>query len=206
MKMKRILVTYATLSGTTVEVAEAVAEELAKLEVHVDIRPIADVTELEEYDGVVVGAPMILGWHRAARRFLRRNRRSFESVPLAIFITAMSLTVTEETTADGVPLIVDEELAKPPANPERLTLRERYATVANYTRPILRSVRPAKPVSVALFGGRLDYGRLKWWAVLFAMLLVQAQAGDKRNWAAIRAWAADLPEAMGVKVASQEST
>jgi hypothetical protein len=40
----------------------------------------------------------------------------------------------------------------------------------------------------------LEYGRLKWWAVLFAMLIVKAQAGDKRNPHSIRAWAAGLPE------------
>jgi hypothetical protein len=28
---------------------------------------------------------------------------------------------------------------------------------------------------------------------LFVMLVIQAPAGDRRNWAAIRAWAAELP-------------
>jgi hypothetical protein len=49
---------------------------------------------------------------------------------------------------------------------------------------------------VALFGGRLEYGRLKWWAVLFVMFIIQAPAGDRRSWAAIRAWAATLPAAL----------
>jgi menaquinone-dependent protoporphyrinogen IX oxidase len=77
----------------------------------------------------------------------------------------------------------------------RLSFRERYATLGNYLRPILRATSPAKPVSVGVFGGRLEYGRLKWWAVIFAMLIIQAPAGDKRNWEAIRAWAAGLGEA-----------
>jgi hypothetical protein len=51
---------------------------------------------------------------------------------------------------------------------------------------------------VAVFGGRLEYGRLKWWAVLFAMFIIQARAGDRRNWPAIRAWAAGLPAAFGL--------
>jgi hypothetical protein len=29
---------------------------------------------------------------------------------------------------------------------------------------------------------------------MFVMLVIQAPAGDKRNWPAIRAWAAGLPE------------
>jgi hypothetical protein len=38
----------------------------------------------------------------------------------------------------------------------------------------------------------MEYGRLKWWAVLFAMLVVQAPAGEKRNWTAIREWAREV--------------
>jgi menaquinone-dependent protoporphyrinogen IX oxidase len=53
-------------------------------------------------------------------------------------------------------------------------------------------------VSIGVFGGRLEYGRLKWWAVLFAMFIVQAPAGDKRNWPAIRAWADERPKLLMV--------
>jgi hypothetical protein len=61
--------------------------------------------------------------------------------------------------------------------------------------PIVAAAGPARLVDIGLFGGRLEYGRLPWWAVLFAMLVIQAPAGDRRNWPAIRAWAAGLPAA-----------
>ena len=88
---------------------------------------------------------------------------------------------------------MDEKLPKPPRSDGQLNFRERYARLSNYLRPILVAIRPTKPVSIGVFGGRLEYGRLKWWAVLFAMLIIQAQAGDRRNWDAIREWAAGLP-------------
>jgi hypothetical protein len=119
---------------------------------------------------------------------------------LAVFVMAMSLTQTGETSVDGVPVSVDEKLPKPPQKEGRLNLRERYANLSNYVRPILKATRPAKPVSIGVFGGRLDYGRLKWWAVLFAMVIVQAPAGDRRNWTAIRSWAAGIPAAFQLKV------
>jgi menaquinone-dependent protoporphyrinogen IX oxidase len=97
-----------------------------------------------------------------------------------------------------VPVYVDEALAKPPEIAGRLSFRERYARLANYVRPILLASGPVKPVSIGVFGGRLDYGRLKWWAVLFAMQIIRAPAGDRRNWAAIRSWAAGLPAALEV--------
>ena len=58
----------------------------------------------------------------------------------------------------------------------------------------LNAAGPAKPLSIGFFGGRLEYGRLAWWAVMFVMLVIQAPAGDRRNWPAIRAWAAGLAE------------
>jgi menaquinone-dependent protoporphyrinogen oxidase len=196
--MKRVLVAYATMAGSTADVAKTVAEEIAKSGAQVDVLPLSEVKDLAAYDGVVVGAPMIMGWHRAASGFLKRQRSAFQRIPLAVFVTAMSLTQTGESSVDGVPVTVDEKLPKPPEVEGRLKFKERYARLSNYIRPILRATRPVKPVSIGLFGGRLEYGRLKWWAVLFAMLIIQAPAGDRRNWDTIRSWAAGLPAAMRI--------
>ncbi len=193
--MNKILVTYATLSGTTADVAHAVCEEIAKAGVQVEVLPLSAVTELDSFNGVVLGAPMIAGWHRSALGFARKHRKDWSRIPLAIFVTAMSLTQTTTTDMDGVSLCIDDALPKPSKKPDRLSFRERYARVENYARPILKAVRPAKPVSVAFFGGRLEYGRLPWWAVVFAMFVVEAPAGDKHNLPFIRNWASGIPSA-----------
>jgi menaquinone-dependent protoporphyrinogen IX oxidase len=190
--MTKILVAYTTMTGSTAEVAQVVAEEIAKSGAQVDVLSLNQIGVLTPYAGVVLGAPMIMGWHRSALGFLRKHRRALQQVPLAVFVTAMSLTLTSETSVMGAPVFVDENLPKAPANAARLTFRERYATLSNYLAPILRATRPVKPVSIAVFGGRLEYGQLPWWAGLFAMLIIQAPAGERRNWPAIRAWASSL--------------
>jgi menaquinone-dependent protoporphyrinogen oxidase len=200
--MKKILVTYATMAGSTAEVAQVVGEEITKAGLQVDVLPLDQVKDLEGYAGVVVGAPMILGWHRQARRFLKQHRKSFGQIPLAVFALAISLTQTGETSLNGVPITVDEKLPKAPAKAGSLSFRERYARLSNYVQPILKATRPAKPVSIGVFGGRMEYGRLKWWAVLFVMVIIQARAGDLRNWDAIRLWAASLPAAFGINIAT----
>lgn len=197
--MKKVLVAYATMAGSTADVARMVAEEIGQSGAQVDVLPLSEVKDVAGYDGVVVGGPMIMGWHRAALGFLKRHRADFQRVPLAVFVMAMSLTQTGETNVDGAPIILDERLPKPPEVAGRLKFKERYARLSNYIRPILKAVRPVTPASIGVFGGRLEYGRLKWWAVLFAMLVIQAPAGDRRNWEAIKAWAATLPAALKIR-------
>jgi menaquinone-dependent protoporphyrinogen oxidase len=191
--MSHILVAYTTMAGSTMEIAKVIGEEIARPGHQVDVLPIKSIKNLEGYDGVVVGAPMILGWHRSALGFLKIHRKALQNIPLAVFGAAMSLTQTGDMGLYGVPVCIDEKLPKPPEKPGQLSFKEKYATLSNYFQPVLKAARPGKPVSIAVFGGRLEYGRLKWWAVLFAMLIIQAPAGDRRNWPAIRAWAAGIP-------------
>ena len=60
----RVLVVYATRHGSTREVAEAVAVELRGAFGDVDLREAAGAPGPAGYDAVIVGGPMIMGWHR----------------------------------------------------------------------------------------------------------------------------------------------
>jgi menaquinone-dependent protoporphyrinogen oxidase len=190
--MTKILIAYVTNSGSTAEVAQLIAREIGQTGAQVDVLPIEEVSDLSSYQALVLGAPMILGWHRKALAFIRKQRVALQQLPLAVFVTCMSLTRSPETSIQGVPVFVDENLPQPPRDPGHLAFKERYSLVSNYLRPILRAC-PVKPVSIGIFGGRLDFGHMQWWAMIFVILILQAQAGDKRNWPAIRAWAGNLP-------------
>ena len=190
--MKKVLVAFGTNSGSTAEVAQAVADELGKAGAQVDVRRLEEVGDLEEYDTVVVGAPMILGWQRAALKFLRKHKAQLSTKKTAYFMTAMSLTNTGDTSVDGVPVYIDEGLAKMPKQAGKLSFRESYATVSRYLRPVLRAAKTVRPLSVAFFGGKLELFRLKPLQMLFVMLVVGAQPGDLRNWDTIRGWAGEL--------------
>jgi len=190
--MKKALVAYTTNPGSTEDIARHVAEELGKNGAQVDLPRLEQVTALEGYDLVIVGAPMILGWHRSARKFIQQRQAALSKLPVAYFAAAMSLTKTDERTIDGVPLYLDSGLAKPPKNAARLSFRENYASPKEYFRPLLRSAPQIKPVGMAFFGGKLELFRLPLLQMLFVMLVVQAQPGDLRNWTAVREWAANL--------------
>jgi menaquinone-dependent protoporphyrinogen IX oxidase len=174
--MKNILVVYSTMSGTTADVARTVAEELKKSpERTVELKPISEARDLTQYDAFVIGAPMIVGWHRDLQKFLRQNQNVLAGKPVALFATAMSLTETGENSIKGVPIFTDPGVAVPPRNPKMLSPKERYSAASNYAGSMIKAVGKAKPVSVALFGGRLDIYRLKIWAALFVMVIIRAK-------------------------------
>jgi menaquinone-dependent protoporphyrinogen IX oxidase len=190
--MKKILVAYSTNAGSTVEVAQAVGEELGKNGDQVEVRQIKDVTTVDGYDAVVVGAPMIMGWYLSAVNFVKKHQQALNRLKVTYFLTAMRLTQAEHHSFGEISISVDPQLAKPPKNPTRMSFKERYATVDNYLPTALKAAPLVKPVSVGFFGGKLDLYRLSWWQRLFVLIVIQAQPGDYRNWSFIREWAVNL--------------
>lgn len=190
--MMRILVAYTTNAGSTEEVAQAIGAELGQGGQTVDVRRLEEVTELEPYQAVIIGAPMILGWRRNAVKFVKKHEGALRRIPVAYFATAMSLTQTDDMTVGSIPVCIDANLARPPKKAGRLGLKERYATLPNYVHPMLKAAPSIRPVSIGIFGGKLELFRLKFLQMLFVMLIIQAPPGDVRNWDAIRGWAAGI--------------
>jgi menaquinone-dependent protoporphyrinogen oxidase len=194
----RILVAYATRHGSTAEVAEAVGAELRSADVDVTVKQISGGLRADAYDAVVVGGPMIMGWHKDAGRFLKRNSAALAGRPTACFATAASLTETQDESVAGVPLFRDPWLVKVPRRADHLTYKERYASPRHYFNDIVGPARAVRFVGVAFFGGSVDLTKMNLLEKLFVMLIVGAAPGDLRNWEAIRAWGREiLPRLLG---------
>lgn len=190
--MKKVLLAYATKSGSTAEVAEFIGKEIVKAGAEVEVLPIRDDIDLRAYDAVLVGGPMIMGWHTQAVRFLQKNRAVLMQKPLACFIMAMSLTKMTDENRLPFPVFQDPRLAKPAKEPGKLSFKENYATVWNYLKPLRSRSAGIEPVSVAFFGGKLDLGQLSFFNKLFVLLVIGVTPGDYRNWEAMRTWTASL--------------
>lgn len=192
MAAKKVLVAYTTNAGTTADVAKEVGNELGKDGLPVEVGRLEEVSSLDGVSPVVVGGPMIMGWHREAMRFVKENRDALQTCPVAYFFTAMNLTDDGQRDLNGIPLWVDPAAAKPPGRAGRLSFKERYALPANYLSPVLKAAPQVKPVSAGFFGGKLEMYRLKWWQAAFVLLIIQARPGGSHNKPFIREWAADL--------------
>jgi menaquinone-dependent protoporphyrinogen oxidase len=193
---KRVLVVCASKYGSTAEVAQAVAEELRGVGCDADVRDVAKSPSAAGYDGVVVGAPMYFGWHKAASKYVKAQAGELASRPLACFVTAASLTDDGSDAVDGVPIVKDPWLAKKPSDPGKLGYRQRYALPSHYLGDILKELAPARPRQVAFFAGALDLTKMNLFEKLFVMLVIGASPGDGRHWDAIRAWARELPSVL----------
>jgi len=158
------LVAYATLHGSTKEVAEEIAKTLRESGHPVDFQALKDVRSLADYSAVVMGAPFYMfRWHKDARRFLSRHREALQKMPVAVFALGPFNDVEKEW--NDVRAMADKTLAKYPW---------------------------LKPVSVEIVGGKFDPMHLKFpYNLIPAMKAMPVT--DIRDWDAIRTWASSLP-------------
>ncbi len=164
----KILVTYASRTGATAGVAEAIGKTLAESGAPVEVLPMREVKDLASYRAVVAGSAIQgSAWLPEAMQFIQTNRLALAQKPFASFLVCMTL-----------------------AMPNAANYREHVATWMAPVRAVVR------PVSEGLFAGALDIrkvpspgDRLKFrLSVAFGVW----SEGDHRDWDAIRAWAENL--------------
>jgi len=127
----RILVAYASKCGSTGEMAEAIGQALCDAGAAADVRLVENVTDVSAYRAVVVGSAIRMGrWLPEAVQFVETHREKLSRVPVAYFLSCMTL---EDDT------------------------EENRRTVAAYLDPVREIVQP---VDVGLFAGVMDYGKL----------------------------------------------
>lgn len=80
------LVAYGTKNGSTAEIAEFIGSVLRDKGIRTDVRPAAEVQDVDPYDVVVLGGALYEGrWHRDARRFVRRHHHALTPIPVWLF-------------------------------------------------------------------------------------------------------------------------
>lgn len=82
----RVLVAYATRHGATAGIAERIAATLAEHGHTAAARPVESVTDLAEYDAVVLGgAAYMFHWLKPAVAFANRHRHTLAGMPVWLF-------------------------------------------------------------------------------------------------------------------------
>ena len=165
----KILVTYATRTGSTAGVAEAIARTFADGGAEVEVRPMQEVKDLTPYGAVVAGSAIqAQHWLPEAMQFVQTHRAELKRKPFAAFLVCMTLAMKNEEW-------------------------QQQANVADWLAPVRALVQP---VSEGLFAGRLDISkvpslgdRLKFRISVMSGVWTE---GDHRDWEAIHVWAFSL--------------
>lgn len=165
-----ILVTYATRSGSTAGVADAIGQALTDNGHPVEVLPVQDVQDLSPYRAVIAGSAIYMdGWLPEAMKFLKRHQAELAQKPFAAFLVCIALAVQG-----------DSRRAKAQRDAE------------GYMKPVRKLV---PPISEGLFAGELDLGKQPLiYRVIFRPIMWyrNLKQGDYRDWDAIRSWADDL--------------
>jgi len=170
----KILVTYASRTGSTAEISEAIGRTLSEDGVQVDVIPMNAVKDLSMYRAVVAGSA-IRGskWLPEAMQFIQTHRSTLAQKPFAMFTVCITLAMKNA---------------------------ENYRTgVAGWVLPVRAIV---KPLDEGFFAGMLDFKKLPFnWDTLMLRLTVALgifPRGDHRDWDAIRSWAKGLSSTLKV--------
>jgi len=84
--MTDVLVAFASRHGSTDELAHAIGLELTAAGLSVEVRPMDEVEDLEEYPALVLGSAIYMGaWLPAALSFVERHERKIAERPTWLF-------------------------------------------------------------------------------------------------------------------------
>jgi menaquinone-dependent protoporphyrinogen oxidase len=82
----KVLVAHASRHGATAGIAQRIADGLQEAGLAAEVRPVAEVDEVEAYDAVVVGAAAYMfHWLKDATRFVKRHRQALAQRPVWLF-------------------------------------------------------------------------------------------------------------------------
>jgi len=158
---KKILITYATKAGPTVEIAAVIGETLSKRGFVVDVKPVSENPSLDGYQAVLMGSAIRMGsWLPEAVDFVRQNQTALNQLPTSIFTVHMLNYRDDETS--------------------------RAARQA-YTAPV-RELLPS--VDEVFLRGKLDYKTLSFFDRMISKAVANPNdpPGDFRDWDKIRDW------------------
>jgi menaquinone-dependent protoporphyrinogen oxidase len=164
----KILVAYATCTGSTAGVAEAIGKTLSEGGLQVDVRPMKEIDDIAPYQAVVAGSAIQnRQWLPEARQFMQSHKSALSQKPFAVFLVCMTLAMKNANQYRGF--------------------------VSDFLQPVRTLV---KPVSEGLFAGVLDIRKVPSASDRFkfrlSVLFGVWSEGDHRDWNEIHSWAESI--------------
>lgn len=175
-RIHRIAVMYATAQGSTRDIAEFIADDLAGRGAQVELSDIEHAPELSRFDTVVLGSAVHdMALLPAATTYLHTNHTALAATDLWLFSVGLGPALR-----GPVGRVFARRVPKKIA-----ALRDSVA-----------------PHEYRAFAGRYDRDRVSQPARTLHLLMGGGRYGDLRDWRAIRNWSARIAESLGLPEAT----
>jgi menaquinone-dependent protoporphyrinogen oxidase len=156
---KKILITYATRAGSTVEVAAAIGEALSQRGLAVDVKPVKEKPSLANYQAILMGSAIRMGsWLPEAVEFIKTNQPALNKMPVAIFTVHMNNTGEDDAS------------------------RAARLAYLDAVRPLLNQAEEV------YFAGKLDFASVSFLEQLVVKIVAKGVEADRRDWDKIHSW------------------
>lgn len=155
----RILVAYATKSGATAGIAQAIGEELGRMGLPADVQLADSVRDLAGYDAVILGSAVYIGkWRKEALRFGLRHAEELRRKPIWLFESGPTDTSADEGKA--VPAKGAVELAARIGARQLIVFGGKFGPeqVGNFTRSLIAKGDKSP------YGDFRNFDRIRAWA------------------------------------------
>lgn len=155
----RVLVAYATKSGSTTGIAEAIGEELGKMGFGPDVRSVDAVSDVRGYDAVILGSAVYMGkWRKEALRFGSRFAGELRRRPVWLFESGPTDTSADEGKA--VPAKAAVKLAAEIGARQHVIFGGKFGPeqVGNFTRSMIEKSDKSP------YGDFRNFDRIRGWA------------------------------------------
>ena len=171
-----VLVTYATWTGATREVANFIAETMRKSSLNIDVLPVKNISSIDGYDCLVFGTSIHAGQPvKGLVNFLRKYSNEVQERPHAFFVVCANMN--ENTN-------------------------ENRTETEDWLMKALDNIGPFHPISIGYFAGAIlteseEYAQQNIFLKKVIQGMKEKYLGDFgktdfRDWEAISQWATEL--------------
>jgi menaquinone-dependent protoporphyrinogen IX oxidase len=178
--MKKALIVFDTVSGSTGEMAEIIRDEMK--DISANISRVDDIKSLDGYDTVIIGSPIRFGGFTAKiKRFIKNYRNELLSKKVILYFSSLYIINLKEEKQPAVTLYIDPTLKMRTISKKDATPMDKAHSVGCYNKAILKQTAGIIPATIAYFNGRLDLKKLNFFLRIFMKIVISLTSKEREG-------------------------